>query len=426
MKNQPKVLLLGIDPFNRTNATGITLSNLFEGWDKDNIAQVYFSDKIPTIDVCHKYFKLPNHTVFVDYYFRKIISFFKNHQIATSSFNSLSINSKKKNLKNIIRLNLRAALDLSPLILSSDLFDWMKRFNPDIIYSTLGSCRMVNLANRIAAHLNKPFVPHFMDDWVSTIYAQNELGGVAKKYFEKKLAEVIKKSNGGLCISEPMVEEYTKRYGLEFSPFVNCIDDVLFSYPAEDTNNKFIIQYIGGLHLDRWRSILDVAKAVDKLNDVGKKVSLHIYCPSEHSILFSHYFNSLIHTEFKGYICSDKVSQVLKEASLLLHVESFDENYIHYTKFSLSTKIPQYLAAGKPVLGYGPDVLASMKHLVKTNSGEVISKNNCDDIYLAIEKLIHNKDLLMSYAVNGFTYAKQNHSKSYNHKQLKSVLEAYS
>lgn len=60
MGNMPKILVVSDEPFNWTNGTGITLSNIFKGWDKELIANVYFDDSFAkkSEDICVKFFKL--------------------------------------------------------------------------------------------------------------------------------------------------------------------------------------------------------------------------------------------------------------------------------------------------------------------------------------------------------------------------------
>lgn len=427
MAKFPKVLIISIDPFNRSNGTGITLSNLFDGWDKNSLAQIYMSDIVPTNNICEMYYKLEPQVAFYDYWFRKLLSPFNKSQKEISiSPAAITLNASNKSFKNKIHLNFRAIADFSPLFLPLELFTWIERFNPDLIYCALGSARMINLTNEIASRVGKPIVPHFMDDWISTIYTQNELGGLARKMVIREFNKILFNSNGGLCISEQMAVEYNKRYKLPFSPFVNCVDDSLFCLPVTIKNEEFTMIYVGGLHLNRWQSIIDISQAVEQLKMMGNNIVLKIYCPLNDISLYKKHFSDFPSTKFEGSLTSDQVPDVLRTASMLVHIESFEKNYVEYTKFSLSTKIPQYMAAGKPILGYGPSLLASIKHILKANAGKVVSKRDINDLVNIIYESVQNKEGLLQHAINGFNYAKQYHSKSHNAEQLKSILTIYS
>lgn len=427
MENFPKVLLISVDPFNRSNGIGITLSNIFEGWEKDKIAQIYISDINPIQDVCNNYFHLKPKAAYWDYYFRFLLAKFNKRYLTEGVPAAVPLTSTNKTIKNIIHINLRAILDFSPLLLPNNLIKWIRQFDPDIIYSNLASARMIKLTNIIAENLNKPIVPHFMDDWPLILFTQNELGGLARKYFEKYFKKMLRMSNGGLCISNLMSVEYQKRYELPFTTIGNCVDDSAFICPnSSDSLPVFKIIYVGGLHLNRWESILDIAKAIEQINKSGQSIQLIIYSPEEDVTSYQYHFQSFKNTILKGSIKGKQVLSVLKNASMVLYVESFKDNFIKFIRYSLSTKIPQYMASGKPILAYGPTYLASIQHIIKSNSGMVISNNDKQDLSQTIEKIILNKKLLTELGNNGFTYAKKHHSKYSTHSLLKKTLIEYS
>jgi hypothetical protein len=428
MKLFPRVLVISVDPFHRSDNTGITLSNLFDRWDKNCIGQVYLSNTIPETDVCENYYKLSPKIAYLDFYCRKLLTLFlvktgkNNAAPAAVTLTSDNRTSYKK-----IHLNSRAIADFSSIALPRNLFAWINKLDPEIIYCPLGSIRMLTIANDIAKKIQKPIVPHFMDDWPNTLYTQNELVGLARIIFKNKFKKMLSRSNGGLCISELMAKEYQSRYSLPFTQLGNCVDDILFCSPSETypNNNIIVLMYIGGLHLDRWKSLLDVSKSLEIVNKEEKKIVLKIFCPQKDIESYSRYFKDLSSSNFEGSIKSNEIPERLKKASLVLHVESFDDNIAKYTKYSLSTKIPQYMAAGKAILAYGPGNIASIQHIITTGAGKVVSENNIQGLVKAFNEVLNQRTSLHTYAVNGFNYAKNYHSKSYNLNQLILLLNKY-
>lgn len=426
--NFPKVVVISFKPFNRIDNTGITLSNLFDGWDKNSIAQIYWADIEPEVEVCKNYFKLSSKIAYVDYYIRKLISVMVPKRRNSMSSTVVPLRKEEKNLRNMLHLHMRAFADFSPVKLPKLLFDWINEFNPDIIYCSLGDGRSLKIANIISRKIGKPIAPHFMDDWPSTLYTQNELYGLARLLVNKNLKSIFQKSNGGLCISELMVKEYENRYQKPFSEFVNCVEDSLFSKPkpGRSLDNIFTIIYIGGLHLNRWKSLLDVSAAIEKINENIERVILKIYCPNGDIQLYSKHFSKFNSTKFEGSLSSSEVYSKLETATVLLYLESFEPNVIKFTKFSLSTKIPQYMAAGKTILAYGSKSLASIQQIVIAKAGEVVIENKIEAIEEKINYLLDNQNSLSSYSENGYLFAKKFYSKSCNLTRLKRVLQDYS
>ncbi|GAB3957775.1 hypothetical protein GCM10027614_73890 [Micromonospora vulcania] len=75
-------------------------------------------------------------------------------------------------------------------------------------------------------------------------------------------------------------------------------------------------------------------------------------------------------------LASDEVPAALRSADVLVHIESFDQEIRRYTRYSVSTKIPQYLASGRPIFGYGPAEVASMNHIQEANAGVIVGTND--------------------------------------------------
>ena len=184
--------------------------------------------------------------------------------------------------------------------------------------------------------------------------------------------------------------------------------------------------YVGGLHLNRWKSLLKLSKAIEEINEFKKNILLKIYAPIQEINTYADYFNKYSSTQFAGSIKSYEVASALSEADVLLHIESFEENYVKFTKYSLSTKIPQYMAAGKPILAYGPIGIASIEHIKQVNAGKVICENNEKNLISDIIEFISDNELLFLYASCGFEYAKNNYSKQNNLKRFAKVLNEYS
>ena len=425
--NLPKVLVIGLEPFNVGNATGITLSNLFRGWDKDRLAQVYVSESSISDEVCDNYFRWnPKNAVF-DFYIRRLILLLKRKKEKSSISIGAPLRTADRKTVNQMHRHNKAVADFSPIFVPRELYRWVERFGPDVIYCMLGNVRMINLTIAIAKRVDKPIVPHFMDDWLGTLYTQNEILGFANFFFKKRLATLFSLSNGGLCISESMVNEYSVRYKRPFIALGNPVDESHFCRPSNRImDGSVLLKYVGGLHLNRWKPLVDISRAIQEINEFGSKIILNIYAPETDVELYSKHFEKYSSTTFEGTLKNDEVFKVLKDADILVYVESFDENYSLYTRFSLSTKIPQYMAAGKPILAYGPVGLASIEHIQKCKAGLAIGNNDYWNLKNGIIEMTRNPRMLNIWASNGFDYAKEHYSKKTSLIKLASSLNRFS
>src|SRR3546814_7688640 len=55
---------------------------------------------------------------------------------------------------------------------------------------------------------------------------------------------------------------------------------------------------------------------------------------------------------------------------------SFVDHYSKYARLSISTKVPQYLSVGRPILAYGPKSLASISYIKETGAGVVVDRKS--------------------------------------------------
>ena len=161
--------------------------------------------------------------------------------------------------------------------------------------------------------------------------------------------------------------------------------------------------YAGGLHFKRYETLNLLAKSIAKynLNTKGKKAILKIYSGSEPSRDIKRYLNIKGASMFCGSLTPQELKVELNRCDIPVHVESFDRKCIESTRLSISTKIPEYLSLGKPVLAIGPSEVASMKYLEEC----AFCITNSDIIYEELMKFLADnklKENLSNEALNKF------------------------
>ncbi|MDT0530888.1 glycosyl transferase family 1 [Micromonospora sp. DSM 115977] len=410
----PRVLVVGAEPFGRTTGTGITLSNLFGGWPADRLAQVHISAATPSTDVCRHYYALDPRSAPLDYCVRRLLA--RDPAGGTPAPGSAST---APSWQGRLRQHMRAMADLSPLVVPQGLRRWARRYRPDVVYSVLGSVRVMRLACGLARTCGVPIVPHFMDDWPSTLYADGELLGLGRRAVEAGLRKAVLLSRSGLCISGPMADEYRRRYRIPFAAFMNCVDSAAFdgyrerheapgSVPVAD-GLEFV--YVGGLHLGRWSALARIGSALERTGSPRPPARLTVYAPEHDLARYAHAFADVPTVHLARSVDSTEVVPILRRADVLVHVESFEPELARYTRLSLSTKLPQYLAAGRPILGHGPAGLASMRHIGTAGAGLVVGEEDVEQLRRRIAQLCEDPLLRQRLGDAGRSYAKVHHSR---------------
>jgi hypothetical protein len=99
-----------------------------------------------------------------------------------------------------------------------------------------------------------------------------------------------------------------------------------------------------------------------------------------------------------GPALPEEVPGLQGKADALVHVESFDAVFRRWTRLSLSTKIPQYLMAGKCIFAYGPAEAASMQYLSAAKVGVTVSEEDPEILRAALRQLMRNAEMRQELA----------------------------
>jgi hypothetical protein len=370
----PKVLVVSADSMESATGTGVTLRNLFRDWPSDRLAQLHLTGGGAGGAAVNR-FRLPARAVPVDWALRTAISS-RRPAFADGAPSIAAVPLGVEASKSARRhADVRALLDLSPVLECRETVRDVANFAPDVVYSLLGSDRVIRIARSVARRTGAPLVPHFMDDWPSTLYSSGELGGLARSVTMKHLANTLAESPVALCISAVMADEYSNRFSIPCEWFVNPVDDILAVPPAPGPPIDMV--YVGGLHLGRWQVIEEVARSLLR---TAADCTLTVHAPQRDLDLVDVPDPLAAVLRLGGELEPPNVSARLSAAHVLLHVESFDESTRRYTRLSLSTKVPQYLAAGRPMLAVGPPEQASMQMVHVSGAGVVanLAANSID------------------------------------------------
>ena len=191
-----------------------------------------------------------------------------------------------------------------------------------------------------------------------------------------------------------------------------------------NTNNESIrLAYFGGLHLNRWQTLLAIAESIEKINtEKHINMSINIYTGTILDGNIIQKFAQYSCVRFKGTVTEKEIIDEMQKFELLIHVESFDKQMISKTRLSISTKIPEYLASGRVILGVGPNELSSIKYLNSLGCTYIIDSLDKGYIKDKLENIILNKNEFTNLAQKGVQIAQANHSIGNNRKIIKQSI----
>ncbi|MFH0736061.1 MAG: hypothetical protein V1773_16525 [bacterium] len=413
----PKILIISHNALSMHTNNGKTLYSLFKDWPSENIAQFYFHNEAPESDKFSSFFRVTDIDIVKVLFGRrkksncgeiiekKVSDSTSNHKKSTIS---VFLNLLLKNCPFIVTL-LRNILYQTKLWNSALFSNWCKNFKPEGVFFLGGNYKFsFDIAVFLSNKYKIPLYIYITDDYIlnnanSLILLNSQRNNLIKTY--KKSFNIAKNV---FVIGDMMASEFRLFFNRDFIPIMNIIEIDKYNIKTDNKKetNNITITYIGGLHLNRWKQIIEFGELIKRIEaDSNYKIKVEIYSfeippkqiyqkLSKHPLYFC------------GSLFGEKVIEKLNNSDILLHVESEEKKYRQLTKLSVSTKISEYLASNKCIIGFGPSEVASMKFISDNNIGITITDNmTIDEKINTIKTVIVNKQLREEYGKRAFSFA---------------------
>lgn len=416
----PRLLIIIARPVNQTHAVGVTLMNLLKGWPQDRLAQLYVEGDAPDTVFCARNRALTFDDLSMPLGVNKLLAAWRRRRTTTRE--ALAPAPLKRGepmagqadtvfggAKTSFKAGLMAGLmRFAAYGLSRELRQWIGDFAPDVIYTPLEQPWLTALVRRVAQAYRIPVVPHFMDDWITISMRGDTRKGRFARRFLKNTLDIMAEAPVRMAIGERMAEEYRKRYGLTFLPFMNCCEVGPYQAPFRNRGGKFVFAYCGNFHLNRWRPLKDIGNALCELRGLGLEAELHVTSGAIGGAALKE-LGAIDSIRLLGSLPLDEVTRVMSHADCLVFVESFDASVQTYMRYSLSAKLPEYFCAGRPVLAYGPGDIASILYIQKSGAGLCVTGPEAQPLRDALQRLIQDEALRLALGKQAYSTAKERH-----------------
>jgi glycosyltransferase involved in cell wall biosynthesis len=431
----PKVLVVG-QRFSYRSGGGITMSNLFKGWPKDRLAVASASNLLNNLDttVCEKYYQLGYKGKLHPFPLNMVLPRINCGPVSIpggETLNKQTSPAKSGKFKNIYRLVQRVLVFLGlynflyHLKITAEFKEWLVNYKPDIIYSQLETLELIRLVSDIHLLTNKPIAIHIMDDWPSTVNKPGLLYSYWKKTLDDEFKKILDQSSVLLSIGDSMSEEYERRYNKNFIPFHNPIEiEKWLPYSKTDweINGKFTILYAGRLGNGVNNTLADIADAVNDLCSSYENIVFELQTPDISALQKTVKLNE--HVKWVHPIDYSDLARKFASVDLLVIPFDFDEKSIAFLRFSFSTKIPEYMISGTPVLVYADKQTALAKYALKGEWGYVVTDNNKENLKNSIRELYLNSSLRRQLAERALKIVLQNDNAEVVRENFRKCLNA--
>lgn len=408
----PRVLFVTPHAFNKVTGGGITFTNLFQGWPQDHIATVHDDPEPTTGDVCRHYFTLGRAEL--DY-----VQPFAAARDLLQRGRGLDGGPSGPTA----RPDIHDATPIQPLASSGGLMNrlagfgldllggglptrgrltprleaWIAEFRPQVLYTILGSNGMMDLIEAIRKRFDLPMVVHIMDDWMAARHQSGLLGPSLRRGMLRRVGHAMSMAHTRLSISGAMSEAFAARYGADFEAFQNTMDIARwheFARKHAQAGRPADILYVGSIFPDaQLEALVDCCQAVAALNRSGFPAQLTISSPSGHAARHADRLAIDPAIRIVDTIRDDETFfRRIAVADLLLLPVNFNQETVRFIRYSMPTKVPAYLAAGGPILAYGPAETAQMRYAQSDGWAFTLTAPGVDKLQGALRRALEDSE----------------------------------
>lgn len=360
-----KVLLLSHNPMTTYNNMGKTFLALFSAFRPEELCQLYLYPTVPDTDCCRSYYRFTDRDALHSLGSGKafggevkpdpaVHAGFINEKEERTYRSSYSHTESMRLARDVIwhfsRWN------------NAALRAWLDREKPDLLFIAPGKQELLyDLALTIARERQIPLVSYICDDFYFLQAQRGLLPCIRRKRLRRRIAALMAQSALSVTICPELAARYREAFHVKTADVMTC--PPFFIHPYAERPSLRRLTYMGNLSCGRGRSLLELGQTLDALNrQNGTDFRLEIYTGGKNPELLQA-LASCPAIRMHGFVTGEAYQTAFDSADAFVHVEAFDEKDRARVRYSVSTKIIECLASGRPLLAYGPADVASMAYL---------------------------------------------------------------
>ena len=422
-----KLLVFSFSGFSDQNANGKTLKALLNQWKPEELAQFYCGAEPQDFGFCHRYFHVTDGAM-VKALFGKRASRVRNlsddavrqrNTVATPAAGGTGVPSfLRKHNYNFFLRSLRETLWCISPWGRGEFRQWVRDFSPDAIFYMVGESRFMDkLVMNTAKDLDVPVILYNAEAY--RIVDVTKRKGMDKRFYQT-VERSYKQLRGmaGLVIynCEYLKDAYAALYGDDKNAMV-AYNAASFDTEAYCNNDAPLsLVYFGNLGVGRVPSLIELSEA---LGGIDSALMLDVYgkATEENELLLK----QANHIRFHGLVEPAALVSIKQRADILIHAESFDEDIMPKLKYAFSTKLAQYLAAGRCTLSYAPAETASTQYLLREDCALVATTSI--ELKDRLSRAVQNASVREEYAQKALETARKNHDLTATGQELVKKIE---
>jgi hypothetical protein len=397
-----RILIITDEVWNDKLHTNNVLTNWFEGFPAE-FANIYLSSGVPDNKCCSKYFQITDMMM--------LRSIFTKNRAGRSFESDKGCISKEDSspeqenralyffMKCITTESIRLLRDwiwLSGKYDVDGIGSFIRAFNPDIIFSPrLATRKILRLERMISGLVDCPMIAFTGDDEYTLLQLRfSPVYWLRRRYLRKDLRRTLPCYSKYYMLSKKQAISYRRLFHMDTDVLMKCCD-IAEMFTHKEVHSPIRLVYAGKLYCNRWKTLIRIKAALEKINEAEVKMVLDIYTKDKISKWRRKQLSDGINARLHPPADKGELKEIYQRADIALHVEAFDLKNRWLTKYSFSTKIVDCLSSSCAVVAICPTVHAGYQYLKEKKAAICISSFSA--IYPALKKLAQNPHIIMKY-----------------------------
>lgn len=406
----PRILVFTVPSWNSKTGAN-SWASLLEKYNNKYIANICIREEYPDSNVCSRYFVISENRIIKSVFNRKVKTGYEIDKKSVNNKNAKDLSEHNARYQKMTRKRNYFFLLVRELIWkfgkwkTKELDEFLDSFKPDIILHSMDGYIHLNRIIEYSIKRTKAKAIGYIWDDNFTYMQSSKIGYKIYRFFQRKsLKKLAKKTQGFFSISQKTKVEADDFFNIDSK----ILTKPLYSIPtiSDDTVTepiKFI--YTGNLLYGRKESLFAFSEVM------GQLPQDRIYCDvytqtllSDSEIEFLKNNRCVVHKP----ISQKEVLKLQRESDVLLFLEALDGPNAKTARLSFSTKITDYLSAGKAIFAIGNMDTAPIEYFLENKSAIVATDRNQIKEMLVI--LTDNPGLIKQYAISAKECAVKNHN----------------
>ena len=408
MIKQPKILVMSVPAWN-SKVGANTWATLLERYDSENVASIYIRDDVSDSKVCSRYFCISENRIIKSLLNRKVKTGYEVFCESVDSSSDLEAHNelykKMGKKRSYLMLLARELIWKLGKWKTKELDTFIDEFKPDIILHSMDGYIHLNRITQYALKRSGAKAVGYIWDDNFTYKVEKGIGFKVYRFFQRiSLKKLAAKTAAFFAITEKTKREADEFFGIDCTVLTKPLNsEPKVNYGEIKT--PFNMLYTGNLYIGRDNSLAKISSVLKEINKDETKIVLDVYT------------NTMLDDDKKAVIENEwcvlhppvpqkEVLELQKNADILLFLEDIDGKYALAARLSFSTKLTDYLSAGKCILALGNKDTAPMQYFKENDCA--LTADNPELICSVLQSI--DSAILKQYAQNAVKCGKENHN----------------